>query len=262
VDLSVRTGQVSYVTVSRDFVLQRMLRAASRQAAALQMPDSWLVDFRQIVTCLHDNPKLRPGMGKLANWATPDGAELAVTRLASRYHKARMCPLPTLPAASGTIADPVIDSMVKTIGGYDDAQLRLFRATHSLAMVLEAKNGELLEAYLDQAALEQLGWIRCWGSTVLSVDFIRPRTLRSGRRGWTCLQVKNQDNSENSSSARVRRGTKILKWHRRQASDGTEMWEAFPDPEAARILIEAGGAQGYADFAQRWAMAQLVAKAA
>jgi hypothetical protein len=240
------------VDVSRDFLHERWLRAARRQAKALGLDAAETGEALTIVSCLYDHPGLRPSMGKQADWRAPDGAELAVTRLVSRFANARRQPLPDLPEAPRTSPDPVVERALGKVLGLDELAMRKLADAHWMAMVIEARNGELLEAYLDQAALARLGWVRCHGSVVRSVDFVRV-SCEGGRRRWQLLQVKNQDNSENSSSKRVRSRTRILKWHRREAVSGKELWELFPDSEAAKLLVEAGGARGYGRFVDQWA---------
>ncbi|URQ67064.1 SinI family restriction endonuclease [SAR86 cluster bacterium] len=68
--------------------------------------------------------------------------------------------------------------------------------------------GELLERYIYSKG-QKYGWVftaECIGA----VDFIK-RT----DNGWTSLQIKNSDNSENSSSKSVRDKTEIMFWFRR-----------------------------------------------
>jgi hypothetical protein len=73
---------------------------------------------------------------------------------------------------------------------------------------------------------------------VKSVDFIRPPS--KAREPWCALQVKNRDNSENSSSAAIRQGTIITKWYRTKSRTGETMWANFPDSIAVNHLSEAG----------------------
>jgi hypothetical protein len=52
------------------------------------------------------------------------------------------------------------------------------------------------------------------------------------------LQVKNRDNSENSSSSAIRNGTNIEKWHRTFSKRVGSNWAAFPDDETRDKLSE------------------------
>ena len=79
---------------------------------------------------------------------------------------------------------------------------------HRDSMAAENFIGNLLESYLDRK-LSNYGWVWCCGEMVKSVYFINPES-----NGFTLLQVKNRDNSENSSSKSIRDGTTILHWFR------------------------------------------------
>ena len=80
---------------------------------------------------------------------------------------------------------------------------------HSLMMTIENLVGDLLEEYLS-VKLKENGWCCCWGSTIDAVDFCKA--------DGSLIQIKNSDNSENSSSSRVRAGTTIEKWYRRKST--------------------------------------------
>lgn len=111
---------------------------------------------------------------------------------------------------SNTFSDPIVKLVL---------QARLPKITketadqvevgHRQMMTIENLIGSLLEEYLS-TKLKENGWCCCWGSTIDAVDFCRA----DGR----LLQIKNSDNSENSSSSRVRAGTTIEKWHRRKST--------------------------------------------
>ena len=73
-------------------------------------------------------------------------------------------------------------------------------------MTIEGMVGNLLEEYL-ATILHPYGWYCCWGSTIDAVDFCK--------EDGSLLQVKTSNNSENSSSIRVRNGTEIRIWFRR-----------------------------------------------
>jgi hypothetical protein len=46
--------------------------------------------------------------------------------------------------------------------------------------------------------------------------------------GWYALQIKNRDNSENSSSKAVRDNTDIQKWFRTFSKTGKTNWDNLP----------------------------------
>ena len=67
------------------------------------------------------------------------------------------------------------------------------------------------------------------------------------------MQVKNRDNTENSSSSAIRNGTEIQKWFRtfskpsRNRSSNTN-WENFPEAEFRDQLSEEGFLQFIRDY--------------
>ena len=92
---------------------------------------------------------------------------------------------------------------------------------HSLMMTIENLVGDLLEEYLS-IRLRSNGWCCCWGSTIDAVDFCKS--------DGSLIQIKNSDNSENSSSSRVRSGTTIQKWYRRVSTrENTYVWDSLND---------------------------------
>ncbi|MCT4180289.1 SinI family restriction endonuclease [Elizabethkingia anophelis] len=101
---------------------------------------------------------------------------------------------------------------------------------HSFLMSLENIIGDLLEEYLSEK-LKPLGWYCCWGSSIDAVDFCKIN--------GELLQVKNSDNSENSSSSRVRNGTEIKKWYRRfSKKENFFNWEALISLTGAKDVNE------------------------
>lgn len=77
---------------------------------------------------------------------------------------------------------------------------------HNLFMSAENIQGELLEEYI-AINVKNSGWIWCSGNTLRAVDFCK-------KDGSALLQVKNKNNTENSSSSAIRNGTEIKKWYR------------------------------------------------
>jgi hypothetical protein len=78
--------------------------------------------------------------------------------------------------------------------------------------------GGILEEYLAER-LRAYGWFCAWGSTIRIVDFCS--------KNGDLLQVKNRDNTENSSSGAIRDGTKVQKWVRGQSRSGKTNWESL-----------------------------------
>ncbi len=139
------------------------------------------------------------------------------------------------PAKPRTIPDKMIAFILKHHYNVEIEKIEAIINAHQSSMAAENYVGYLLERYL-ASVLEPLGWVWCSGSSVTAVDFIKPPENESS--SWQMLQVKNRDNSENSSSSRVRAGTAIKKWHRTFSATGATNWEAFPEPDAEGGLTE------------------------
>ena len=113
--------------------------------------------------------------------------------------------------------------------GVPPQQLELGKVLHLQAMVAENSVGLLLERFI-ASVLEPHGWIWCSGSTVRAVDFICPQPL-------LLVQVKNRDNSENSSSSAIREGSQIQKWFRMYSKYYERYnWDQFPLPDQMSAL--------------------------
>ncbi|HED4445280.1 TPA: SinI family restriction endonuclease, partial [Pasteurella multocida] len=146
-----------------------------------------------------------------------------------------------------TIPDPAVSEILRAAMGYTDEQLEYIKYTHRLSMAAENKVGELLEMYLAEK-LEPFGWVWCSGNFVRAIDFIK-----KGLDGnWYCLQIKNRNNTENSSSSRVRIGTEIEKWFRTFSTYSVRRgtytnWENFPDISVREVLSE----KDFLDFVNR-----------
>lgn len=111
-----------------------------------------------------------------------------------------------LGGAKKTCSDPALATIVKGACGLDDDEIEVMENAHNLFMSAENIQGGLLEEYIANN-IESYGWVWCSGNTLRAVDFCK-------RDGSVLLQVKNKNNTENSSSSAIRNGTKIEKWHR------------------------------------------------
>lgn len=121
-----------------------------------------------------------------------------------------------------TKPDPAVDEVLKAYKKVPPADLNRIGEAHRMSMQAENIVGQLLEAYIARL-LEKKGWIWCCGETMRSVDFLKDGEGDEIR----LLQIKNRDNSENSSSAAVREGTKIEKWYRSNSRTGETRWEGL-----------------------------------
>lgn len=142
---------------------------------------------------------------------------------------------PRSPEAPSTIPDELVSFILHEYFDVPASDLVRAKREHLLSMGAENMVGDLLERYL-ASVMEPLGWIWCSGSMVRAVDFIKPPPLPGG--SWSLLQVKNRDNSENSSSSAIRSGTTIEKWFRTFSRKPGSNWAAFPEPSLRLHLSE------------------------
>ncbi len=171
--------------------------------------------FASVVDFLDKNPTLVP----------PKSQEIFGT--ANYLHKAAQSFVAdrreTSPKLPSTIADPVVKIILENFwdvpADASDAALR----HHAMAMGAENIIGTLLEHFL-ASILEPAGWIWCSGAIVRATDFI----CRQPDGSWLALQVKNRDNSENSSSKAIRDGTNIRHWFRTFSRKTGTNWDNFP----------------------------------
>jgi hypothetical protein len=118
----------------------------------------------------------------------------------------------------GTQHDPILDEIITSRCPMATDDLEEIRYGHRLSMAAENITGSLLEEYIANNLLKY-NWHCCWGETMKSIDFCH----KNGK----LLQIKNSDNSENSSSKKVRDGTKIQHWYRRFSKTGKTNWAAL-----------------------------------
>lgn len=166
--------------------------------------------------------------------APEPGSRAWIERLAGAFASARE---PKSPKPPDTIPDDMVSVILVSYFGIDKGQVVRIQREHALSMGAENVVGDLLKRYIASIA-EPKGWVWCSGSSVKSVDFIKPPTRAN--EPWTLLQVKNRDNSENSSSSAIRTGTTIGKWHRTFSRRAGSNWEAFPDETLRKKLSEEG----------------------
>lgn len=160
------------------------------------------------------------------------GSQEYITYFAKKFSSSRLRKAPKAPS---TVPDEMVSEILHIYFDIPREQLDEVKHLHSLSMGAENIVGDLLERYI-ASIIEPEGWIWCSGSTVVSVDFIKPPV--SDGDNWITLQVKNRSNSENSSSVKVRKGTEIRKWHRTNARTGAIRWDKFPCVSASNSLNE------------------------
>ena len=144
------------------------------------------------------------------------------------------------PAVPGTVPDELVSLVMQEAYGYSEEDCEKIKKEHQDSMCAENCIGALLERYLDRC-LHDSGWVWCCGEFVKAVDFIKPVVVSGEEtREWLALQIKNRDNSENSSSKDVRKGTKIDKWFRGFSVKGGTNWDNLPATMQGKGLSEAG----------------------
>ncbi|EGQ7835353.1 DNA topoisomerase IV subunit B [Vibrio vulnificus] len=128
---------------------------------------------------------------------------------------------------TNTCDDDINDTIINAIRS--DINMNTINEASKLLKRSQMAIGNLLEEYLaEELAIH--GWYMAWGETVKSTDLVSNKNER--------LQVKNRNNTENSSSSQVRNGTDIIKWHRLNASNGTKYWSQLIDITGCNSLSE------------------------
>lgn len=181
----------------------------------------------------------------------PVGSADYIRAQAVNFHGSRT---PRAPEPPATVPDEMVSFILHNHFDVPEANLERARNEHQLSMGAENLVGELLERYL-AAVMKPRGWIWCSGSTVKAVDFIKPPTTPDGL--WRLLQVKNRDNSENSSSSAIRNGTTIEKWFRTFSKRQDSNWQAFPDEEIRPLSFYGRVQQIRQDLSGRSAVTRL-----
>lgn len=166
--------------------------------------------------------------------SAPLGTAEYVRRRAAAFAQSRA---PKPPKPPKTVPDEMVSVILVASFGIAQGDVERVKREHLLSMGAENLVGELLERYL-ASVMEPRGWVWCSGAMVKAVDFIKA----PGAPGadWQLLQVKNRDNSENSSSSAIRIGTSIKKWHRTFSKKPGSNWAGFPDAALRRDLSEDG----------------------
>lgn len=200
---------------------------------AIQKIDPKLKEkFLIVAKFLEVEPSLRPSIR--GGRGLVFGSREYFDRLAEVFVNGRH---PKAPQPPSTVPDELVSVVLNSYFNIPIKDLNRVKHEHQLSMASENIVGNLLERYIS-SQLEKYSWVWCSGEVVKSVDFIKPPT--KVREPWAALQVKNRDNSENSSSAAIRHGTMITKWYRTKSRTGQTMWDYFPDSVAVKHLSEEG----------------------
>ena len=122
-----------------------------------------------------------------------------------------------------TIPDNAVYLYIKKKFNKSDEEIETIKEHHNISMGVEDLIGHRLEEYIYGEASRN-NWIWCSGNVLRSIDFIKKETY-GDKINWRMLQVKNSDNSENSSSKKIRKGTQIKHWFRRFSKQNKHNWE-------------------------------------
>lgn len=180
----------------------------------------------QIIAFLVDNPETLNWRGKRRPDLTRQEGQAEIrAKMAGAFTKFLW---PTEPA---TVPDAALLNILRDFYQIDDVKRAI--QEHRQAMVAENFVGYMLEMYILSEAFES-GWCLCPNAIITSVDFIK----KNDDDSWLALQVKSRDNSENSSSRRVRDGTEIRHWFRSFSRKKATNWENFPDKNLSAKLNE------------------------
>ncbi len=134
-----------------------------------------------------------------------------------------------IPSIPLTVSDPLVSVILEGYYKIEKKNLEKVAYQHKLSMASENIVGEYLELYISSKTHKNRSWVHCVDSLVKGTDFVK-----YDNEEWQFLQIKNRYNSENSSSARIRKtfkkeyGIEIKKWFRTNR-DGTDNWSVFPD---------------------------------
>jgi len=196
--------------------------------------------FAQVCNFLNDNPDRLSSRAKATAPSIPftsSGLQVLAKTYFTAYRKS------DLPVIPGTVPDDIVSVVMMEAFGYTQRDADRIKIEHQLAMSAENCVGALLERYLD-SVLRPYGWYWCCGSFVKAVDFIR----HDQGMNWLTLQIKNRDNSENSSSSAIRNGTPIQKWFRSFSRTGATNWSKLPPLMQGYNLSE----QGFTDYVRAY----------
>lgn len=212
------------------FNIELARRTASAHCNNSISENGLVESFSQICNFLADNQDRISWRGKnTPSVNSQNGLEILADRYFSSYRRS------DFPAAPGTVPDEMVSIIMQEAYGYSQEQCAAIKIEHQHSMCAENCVGALLERYLD-SILRPQGWHWCCGDFVKAIDFVRKDTNGT----WLALQIKNRDNSENSSSSAIRNDTPIQKWFRSFSRSGATNWQRLPELMQGHNLSEAG----------------------
>lgn len=130
----------------------------------------------------------------------------------------------------GTTPDSIVDKILIMKFNISDERAKNISDLHRLSMMAENLIGSFLEEYLDEK-LKDTKWVCCFGEVLKYSDFCHPDNL--------ILQVKNRDNTENSSSNKIRKNNNRIKmWFRVFSKTGNSNWDKLHESLLSKKLEE------------------------
>ena len=143
-----------------------------------------------------------------------------------------------------TKPDELVSDILESWCGCDPDRRCLILKQYNLQKQVEQKIvGVLLEAYVLKYSYSH-GWIQT-GDCIRGTDMIK----KESDGNWYKLQIKNSDNTPNSSSAGFV-SNKALTWQRRNSRTGGNYWNEFPDDDVK--LSE----EGFREFIKEYYLIQ------
>ena len=187
--------------------------------------------FAHVCNYIYDNPdrfSWRASSHK-PSVETVSGLKILATKYFQAYRRS------DFPATPNTKPDDIVSVVLAEAFGYAETDIHRIKREHQHAMSAENCVGALLERYID-SVLRPHDWYWCCGSFTKAVDFVS----RDHDEKWVALQIKNRDNSENSSSSAIRGGTLIQKWFRSYSRSNETNWHSIPPRMQGYHLSEQG----------------------
>lgn len=144
-------------------------------------------------------PKIRMG-------ANTTVQEYLVLWMNGYFHAVANKPSQRVANPKSSCSDPAVRRIVQEIQSWTKVEVENAEQNHNLFMSAENVQGNLLEEYI-ASQVRPYGYFWCQGNVLRAIDFCNSD-------GSHFIQIKNKDNSENSSSSNIREGTEITKWFR------------------------------------------------
>lgn len=216
---------------------KNLARVAAEQIVMNENNDekSLITSFVEVCRFLAENPESLSWRTSKKNPNKPfvfeqDGLSKLAKKYFEGYRKS------DLPAKPSTIPDVMVSIIMREFHGYSDEDCQRIQIEHQYLMCAENCVGNLLERYID-SVLRRHNWYWCCGDLVRAIDFLG----KNSQGEWIALQIKNRNNSENSSSSAIRDGTKIQKWFRSFSKDTKKGRKSLTNWDSLPILMQGHG---------------------